>query len=441
MSFTSFEFILLFLPVFIIIHKVIKNINIKNILLLIFSLFFYAWGEPRNILILLCLMIVCYICSFIINKFKNKYLLLLFVIVLLFPLVLYKYYFNYLPLGISFYTFQLLSYLIDVYMNRCELEKNIIYLSIYFAMFPTICSGPILRYGDVKDRIINREVTIDNIEDGLTRFVIGLSKKIILADNLARIADTAYGINVHLIQANMAWLGAVAYMLQIYFDFSGYSDMAIGLGKMLGFDFKENFDKPYTSRSITEFWRRWHISLGSWFKDYVYIPLGGNRVSNFRWIFNILVVWILTGIWHGSSLNFIVWGLYYGILLIIEKKYLKKYLDKYKFLSHLYLLLLTFGGWIIFRIENIVDLPYYVFALVDIRNLGSIDELISQNVLFSIFYIVLGILCLLPPISKNIKVFFQKNRIVNDVVIILLLVISIFILENGSYRSFIYFNF
>ena len=440
MSFISLEFLFIFLPLFIALYLLINNIFFKNCLLLLFSLLFYAWGEPKRILILIVLIILCYFFSYIISNKKNKYLLFLFIIILISPLLLYKYYLGSMPLGISFYTFQLLSYLIDVYMGRCCFEKNLLNLSIYFSMFPVISSGPILRYIDVKDSINKREVSINNVENGLARFIIGLSKKIILANNLANISDVAFGINVHIVQANMAWLGAIAYMLQIYYDFSGYSDMAIGIGQMLGFNFKENFDEPYLSKSITEFWRRWHISLGSWFRDYIYIPLGGNRVSVVRWIINILAVWILTGIWHGSSLNYIAWGLYNGIILIVEKKYLKTYLATKNNMSHIYTLILLFGGWIIFRIQNIIDIPYYIFALIDIRNLGTISELASQGVLFDILYVLIGIICIIPKF-KHMVVKFVHNKYLYNIALILLLVISVIFIENGSYKAFLYFGY
>ena len=440
MSFISFEFLFIFLPIFYILYFLINNISFRNSLLLVFSLFFYAWGEPKRIALLLILILLCYVFAYMINRYKKRLLLFILIFILIFPLIMYKYFLNEMPIGISFYTFQLLSYLIDVYMNRCDFEKNIFKLAIYFSMFPIICSGPILRYKDIKDSISGRTVKIDDIEKGLSRFIIGLSKKIILANNLAQIADVAFGIDVHLINANMAWVGSIAYMLQIYYDFSGYSDMAIGLGKMLGFSFKENFNSPYLSRSVTDFWRRWHISLGSWFRDYIYIPLGGNRVSTLRWAFNILIVWTLTGIWHGSSLNFITWGLFYGVMLIIEKKYLRHILEKHVILSHIYTLSIIFFGWIIFRIQNVADIPYFVFALIDVRNIGTITELAGQNVLFDIIYIIIGIVCLIPVVKKPfINIF--KHKIIYEFVIVILLIISIVLIENGSYKTFLYFKF
>ena len=440
MLFTSFEFIFVFLPVLIVVYSIFKNIKIKNVILVLFSLLFYAWGEPKNIFLLILLILLCYVFSFLINKRKNKYLLFTFIAILITPLIFYKYFYDSMPLGISFYTFQLLSYLIDVYTEKCECEKNIINLSVYLSMFPSISSGPILRYPDIKNNIYNRKISIEKIEKGLSRFIIGLSKKIIIADNLSNIVNNAFSINVHIIQANMAWLGAIAYMLQIYFDFSGYSDMAIGLGRMLGFSFKENFDEPYISRSITDFWRRWHISLSMWFRDYVYIPLGGNRTSTIRWIFNLLIVWILTGIWHGTSMNFIVWGLYYGVILIIEKLLLKNFLDKHKFISHIYSLLIIFVGWIIFRIGNVMDIPYYLFALIDIRNLGTINYLVSQNITFDTIYILLGVILIMPSVKTLL------NKLINikylrDFILIILLIISVVFIENGSFSTFLYFKF
>ena len=258
-----------------------------------------------------------------------------------------------LPIGISFYSFQILSYVIDLYNKKVEVQRNIFSLALYVSLFPQLIAGPIVRYETVEDELKNRKENLPDILSGFKRFIVGLSKKIIIANNMGLIADSIFVLNNSNIGTLIMWLGVLAYTLQIYFDFSGYSDMAIGLGKMFGFHFLENFNYPYIAKSITDFWRRWHISLSSWFRDYIYIPLGGNRVSKLKWIRNICVVWLLTGLWHGASWNFVLWGAYFAIILLIEKIFLLKFIEKSpKIIQWLYAIFLIMLGWVIFRCES-----------------------------------------------------------------------------------------
>ena len=347
MVFSSLSFIFFFLPIFLLIYFISKK-ELQNIVILLGSLFFYAWGEPKYVIVMIFSIIFNYLCGLLINRYRkhDKLFLILAIIGNLLLLFVFKYLdftiininrlFSsninslnlLLPIGISFYTFQAMSYVIDVYKKKVKVQKNIITMGTYVALFPQLIAGPIVRYKDIEKQLSNRTINLNKVSDGIRRFIIGLGKKVIIANNVAVIVDTIFDGNIQNTGALVLIIGTIAYALQIYFDFSGYSDMAIGLGKILGFDFLENFNYPYISKSITEFWRRWHISLSSWFRDYVYIPLGGNRVSKIKWIRNIFIVWFLTGLWHGASWNFILWGLYFAVILLLEKLVLSKYLDK-----------------------------------------------------------------------------------------------------------------
>ena len=330
MVFTSISFIYYFLPLLLICYFVVPK-KFRNIILLMFSVLFYFYGEPKYILLMLIEVLISYVVGLLIDKYKNKNILIIgiFIHVLLFGI--FKY-FNFviinvnnlfhsnlnllnvvLPIGISFYTFQIISYEIDVYNKKVNVQSNILKYFLYVFLFPQLIAGPIVRYQDVNNEIDNRNVTFEMFERGVRRFIIGLSKKVIIANNLGELCNIY--LNLGDKSVLFTWIFAIGYMLQIYFDFSGYSDIAIGLGKMLGFNFPENFNYPYMAKSITDFWRRWHMTLSSWFRDYVYIPLGGNKKGVLKQIRNILIVWLLTGLWHGASWNFIVWGLYFGILL------------------------------------------------------------------------------------------------------------------------------
>lgn len=386
MLFSSLTFIYLFLPAILILHFLMPDIRSKNIILLIFSLLFYAWGEPIYILLMLISILINFLFAVKIEKSLNsskpqwgKIHLIGSIIVNLFLLGIFKYadfiiatlnaVLNLhlvplnitLPIGISFYTFQAISYTVDIYRKKIPAQQNFLTLATYITNFPHLVAGPIVRYETVQHELTHREVTLDNFTSGINRFVRGLAKKVLIANNVAVIAESVFTSNLSQVPTLVAWVGIIAYTLQIYFDFSGYSDMAIGLGKALGFNFLENFNYPYTAKSVTEFWRRWHISMSSWFRDYLYIPLGGNRVKLVRWLFNILIVWMLTGLWHGSAWNFGIWGLYYAALLIIEK--LLAHLFQVKVpavLKYLYTITLIMIGWVFFRIENITDCTIFI---------------------------------------------------------------------------------
>ena len=336
MVFSELSFLFMFLPAVLLVYYICPA-KIKNLVLVLASLVFYAWGEPKYVLVMLGSIVVNYIngilMGYFINKNKEKSqkaVLIVSVVENLGILGLFKYAGPHvglaLPIGISFYTFQIMSYIIDVYRRKVNYQKNLINFAAYVTMFPQLIAGPIVRYKTVDAQLTKRDHTVDKFAEGVRRFVIGLGKKVLLANVAGSMWEYILANDGR--SAVMAWLGAIGFAFQIYFDFSGYSDMAIGLGKMFGFDYEENFNYPYIGKSITEFWRRWHISLGTWFKEYVYVPLGGNKKGNVRQIINIFIVWALTGIWHGASLNFMFWGMYFGVLLILEKLVLKKILKK-----------------------------------------------------------------------------------------------------------------
>ena len=448
-----------------------KIFRIENLFLLIFSLFFYGWGEPKYIVIMVFTIILNYICALIIDanaakgrKGAARATLIVSVVINLGILGFFKY-FNFflsninsifgldieflrlaLPIGISFYTFQTMSYTIDVYRRTAKVQKNIINLAAYVTMFPQLIAGPIVRYQDVADQLEYREGTAERFAQGVSRFCIGLGKKVLLANNIGELWDTVKVMEHPTVLS--AWLGALAFMFQIYFDFSGYSDMAIGMGKMLGFEFLENFNYPYTARSITDFWRRWHISLSTWFREYVYIPLGGNRKGLPRQILNLLIVWSLTGFWHGASWNYLCWGLYFGIILIIEKVFLLKPLKKApKAVGSVYTLLLVLVSWVIFAIEDVSKIPAFLGAMVGIGASGydtqSLYLLVSNIVLF----VILIPACTDLPSRLMKKIFPSEDRavaaqtVVRNVFCIAVLVLSVASLVSDSYNPFLYFRF
>ena len=347
-----------------------------------------------------------------------------------------------LPIGISFYTFQIISYLIDVYKGEAKVQKNIFKLAMYVSLFPQLIAGPIVRYKTIEEQIEKRTYTFEKFSLGVRRFIIGLGKKVLIADILGELTVIVLGGNESSIV--YYWLYAISSMLQIYFDFSGYSDMAIGLGKMLGFEFLENFNYPYIARSITEFWRRWHISLSSWFRDYIYIPLGGNKVSKIKWLRNILIVWILTGLWHGAAWNFVMWGLYFGILLIIEKVFLNKYLEKIpKFFAHIYTLLIVMISFIIFNGNSVTDILQNIGGLFGINNIPFITQE-SLYYLKSYFIIIIISIIGATPILKQISNNNKIHKIINyiePIFLLLILIISTSYIIDGSFSPFLYFRF
>ena len=344
-----------------------------------------------------------------------------------------------------------MSYVIDVYRKDAEVQRNIFDLALYVSLFPQLVAGPIVRYQTVVEQISIREYSLDKFADGVNRFVLGLSKKVILANQLALVADGVFIKNVANLSIVESWIGIVCYTFQIYFDFSGYSDMAIGLGKMFGFDFLENFDYPYISQSVSEFWRRWHISLGSWFRDYVYIPLGGNRVSKFRLYMNVLVVWCLTGLWHGANWTFVVWGLYYGVFLILEKAFLEKALKKLpKILRHVYLLLVVIIGWVFFRADNIVQGIDFIKVMMGFGTSPITNNSVSIYINDYWYIIVAAAIFSTPIMDKFKRVILRnnKNLLENGVVyklqsliLIICMFIVIVLLTGSSYNPFLYFRF
>lgn len=466
MEFSSLIFLFVFFPIFIFSYFIFKNRAYRNFVLLIFSLLFYAWGEPIYIFLMLLSIIVNYFLAILIDQYskKAKILLLISIIFNVGLLIIFKYTnffidgFNWLfnahiskqnialPIGISFYTFQILSYVIDVYRKNVKVQKNIFYLGCYITAFPQLIAGPIVKYSTIDKELTDRCENIEDISSGIRLFVKGLAKKVIIANNVGFITDSILPLGATSYGFIGALVAMIAYTLQIYFDFSGYSDMAIGMGRILGFHFDINFNYPYISKSITEFWRRWHISLSSWFKEYVYIPLGGNRVGKLRLIINILIVWALTGLWHGASFNFLLWGLYYGIILLLEKLVLNKVLDKMpSIVKHIYVLFIVVIGWTIFRNENFNDLKEVFGSLIGLYGLGNMKIFtFTQCLSFRhIVAIVLGIIFSTPILNtiNNKLCSYKYGSWIRDTVIIVVFIICIINLVSGSYNPFIYFRF
>lgn len=456
MLFSSIEFLYYFLPVVMILYFIVP-MKAKNSVLLLSSLLFYAWGEPTYVFLMIAVILVGYLFGLGMTTKYKKVCLVGSIVCLLAILGYFKYVdffidsFNQvtglsvsllrvaLPIGISFYTFQVLSYEIDVYRGNVAVQKNIIDFATFVALFPQLIAGPIVRYADIEKQLKTREHNLDRFRAGLSRFIVGLGKKALIANNLASFIALFRDSSPSVLSY---WMYIVAFTLQLYFDFSGYSDMAIGLGKIFGFDFPENFDYPYLSKSATEFWRRWHKTLGGWFRDYVYIPLGGNRVKKWRWVFNTLVVWLLTGFWHGASWTFVLWGLIFFVLLMIEKLFLKKYLDKSRVLSHIYLLFFVMMSFVLFNADSFEQAGSDFLGLfgvgVPLVNEESLYFLRSNAVLFAVA--IFGAM----PIVKNLALKLKETKafcIVEPIVLILLLVLVTAYLVDGSFNPFLYFRF
>ena len=420
MLFSSLTFLFMFLPILIVVYYISSD-KLKNYILLLASLIFYSWGEPKYIIIMLVSIIFNYLIALLIGNNKKKNIRrLLLVIAIIFNIgMLFSFkYINFfidninsifnlsiggvnvsLPIGISFYTFQILSYVIDVFRKEVKVQKNIFYLGTYISFFPQLIAGPIVRYSTIEEQINNRKHSIEKVCEGVRRFIIGFAKKVIIANNAALLADNIFDSNLfNSYGALIILLGLIAYTIQIYYDFSGYSDMAIGLGKIFGFDFLENFNYPYSSISITDFWRRWHISLSTWFRDYVYIPLGGNRVSKAKWIRNIFVVWLLTGLWHGASFNFVLWGLFYAVFLLFEKQVFGRILDKLpKIIRWIYAFIIINIGWLIFRIENLNTLGVAFKNIFTFKHSDFVKYILDNlNIMHSLILIVIGIIFMFP---------------------------------------------
>lgn len=473
MVFSSILFLFRFLPVVLLLYFVAPG-KIKNLVLFLMSLLFYAWGEPVYVVLMLFSTVVDYTHGLLVHCFKEKgqmgrakMVVLSSVVINLFLLCFFKYSdflihnINHilgtgiaglnlgLPIGISFYTFQTMSYTIDVYRGDAKVQTNIISFGTYVALFPQLIAGPIVQYKTVDEQINHRTVTWEGFSYGIIRFVTGLGKKVLLANNIGLLWEEIQALSTAgAISALTAWLGALAFAFQIYFDFSGYSDMAIGLGAMFGFRFNENFTHPYESKSITEFWRRWHVSLGTWFKEYVYIPMGGNRCGRGKQIRNIMIVWALTGIWHGASWNFMVWGLYFGVILIIEKLWLYRLLEKLPVVCrHIYTSILVLISWVIFAFDSMNYGALYIGKMF-----GTDGMLVDGKALYFIgsygmLFVILFVGSTSFPkraaefvMEKLKNTVFLQTALCN-VVLAAILMLSIAFVVDASYNPFLYFRF
>lgn len=468
MVFSSLLFIFFFLPTTLLIYF-LSPIKIKNVVLLMTSLIFYAWGEPIYITLMIFSAIVDYFHGMIIDRnrkyrqWKAKAALFSSIVINISLLGFFKYadflihQINILlntnipptdlplPIGISFYTFQTMSYTIDVYRGVVKAQKNPITFATYVSLFPQLIAGPIVRYQRIQKQLFDRTITFGSFSNGVRIFIIGLGKKVLLANNIGLLWENIQNVNIEELTVFSAWLGILAYALQIYFDFSGYSDMAIGLGKMFGFSFPQNFNFPYLSKSITEFWRRWHMTLGRWFRDYVYIPLGGNRVSRRRHFLNLLIVWSLTGFWHGAYWNYILWGLYFGLLIIIERAFLIEWLVKMpSMIQRLYFFFSIMVSWVIFVFEDLTLTIHYLQLMFGFTKQPIFD---SQFIYFgytNLFLLIIAFISAFPIVSL-IKKRFMLNRLVKTYMIpvlyVFILLLSTAYLVDESYNPFLYFRF
>ena len=457
MVFSSILFIFRFLPIAMGIYFLTPK-KLKNLSLLILSLIFYSWGEPRYFLLMIASIFVDYFISINIEKNnknkKIKILLLAISIIFNVGILFFFKYINFfieninsifnmslnnvkitLPLGISFYTFQTMSYTIDVFLGKVKAEKNIINFGAFVCLFPQLIAGPIVKYIDISKELKNRDINLDEIQEGIRLFILGLGSKVLIANNIGSLWNEVETMGFNNISTILAWMGIIAFSLQIYFDFNGYSLMAIGLGKILGFNFPNNFNYPYESRSITEFWRRWHITLGQWFKQYVYIPLGGNRLGRARTYFNLFIVWFLTGLWHGASYNFILWGLYFFILICIEKNGLLNLLNKHKLISHIYTIFFILVGWVLFAVIDLNQIINF-FKKMFIFNAGNEWIYYLRN------YIITYTIAIIFSTSFLKKIYnkFVKSNIVDTIILITIFLLSIAYLVDSSYNPFLYFR-
>ena len=465
MLFSSVTFLFYFLPAMILLYFLVPR-KFKNAVLLAFSLFFYAWGGVTYALLMVLAIIMGYVAGLLIEKFRGRKVSKVILFLAVAAVISFMLYFKYtdffidnfnkvtglsipllrlaLPIGISFYTFQIISYVVDVYRGE-KAQKNPINLAAYVAMFPQLIAGPIVRYADVARELEERTHSITDAAQGVRRFIMGLAKKVLIANSMYDLSQIIYKAEEKTVV--FYWIYGIAVALYIYFDFSGYSDMAIGLGKIFGFHFLENFNYPYISKSVTEFWRRWHMSLGSWFRDYVYIPLGGNRVPKWRWFINIFAVWLFTGFWHGASWNFILWGLFFGVLLVIEKFWLLKYLEKSRVIGRVYILFAAMISFMVFNIDGLGEAFSYVGGLF---GAGGVPFINAETVYYLRSYAVLLIAAVVgaTPLVKNVAIKLsegEKTRKVMSVaepcvLIILLVVVTAFLVDSSS-NPFLYFRF
>lgn len=468
MVFSSLTFLFFFFPIAIGLYYLVPGIKLKNLVLFLSSLVFYAWGEPIYVVIMIISTLNDYWHSMWIHHARKRGEKEIAVVALISSIIInlgLLGFFKYgdfaistinavfrldlplmhlpLPVGISFYTFQTMSYTLDVFLGNVKMQRNILTLGTYVTMFPQLIAGPIVRYETVEAELTHRQITWDLSAKGVRRFIVGLGKKVIIANQMGILADAAFKLQDSEQTVLFAWLGIIAYAFQIYFDFSGYSDMAIGMGWMMGFHFLENFNYPYISKSITEFWRRWHISLSTWFRDYLYIPLGGNRKGLGIWLRNILIVWFLTGLWHGAAWNFVLWGVYFGIILIIERLFLFNWLKKLPIISNLYAMGLVLFGWVLFRSESLHQIKSYTAALLGRRPLGALADLDAQNLIYLLPFMLLAIIAS-TPLPSIIGRWMDKDlrgQLFLDLAAIVVLLLSVMFLVNSSFNPFIYYRF
>ena len=460
MVFSSIIFIFMFLPLVLILYRILPE-KLRNGLLLAASLVFYAWGEPVYVLLMIFSIVFNYIMGLRLESDNRKKIILIICIAVNIGMLCFFKYTDFaidninrifgagirtmelaLPIGISFYTFQVLSYIIDVYRGTVKVQRNIVDFGMYITFFPQLIAGPIVRYQDIERQLKNRGLNADMAADGIVRFVTGLAKKVLIANQCGLLWDEIYSYGGH-IPAVMAWTGAAAFTLQIYYDFSGYSDMAIGLGKIFGFTFPENFRYPYESRSITEFWRRWHITLGTWFREYLYIPLGGNRKGAGRQIVNLLVVWFLTGLWHGAGWNFIIWGLYYFAIITAEKMFLGVLIEKLpKGAAHLYALFFIVIGWVIFACDDITVLGAYLKSMAGMNGAASgmsMYYLQTYGVLLALG--AFGSLHFVKSTASKLTEAGRAFQAAKYIYVFVILAVAVAFIIGDSYNPFLYFRF
>lgn len=464
MIFSSITFLYYFLPAVLLLYYIVPA-RLKNAVLLLASMLFYAWGEQALVILFAFSILAGWIFGLAIEKYKGtlQKILLGCAVVSDLAILLYFKYTDFfiesinavsglsipllriaLPIGISFYTFQLLSYEVDVYRGTVSAQKNVIDFAAYVAMFPQLIAGPIVRYADIEKQLSHRSHSFALCADGIKRFIVGFGKKVLLANSLGELA--VYFRSSTDLSVLYYWIYAVSFMLQIYYDFSGYSDMAIGLGKMFGFSFMENFDYPYISRSITEFWRRWHISLGSWFRDYVYIPLGGNRKGLAWQLVNISIVWMLTGFWHGAAWNFVLWGIFYAVLLMLEKIFLKKWLDSHHVIGHVYTVLFVMLGFVLFNAPTLKDVLSDIYGMFAFAKYPAVS---TEAVYYLRSYAVVIVASIIgaTPLVKSVLASLKKTRagiildILEPVFLLSVLVVGTAYLVDGSFNPFLYFRF
>ncbi|PEP91961.1 MBOAT family O-acyltransferase [Bacillus toyonensis] len=468
MVFSSLIFLCMFLPLALIIYYVSPKI-LRNFILFIVSLIFYAWGEPVYIVIMIFSTIFDYFNGVLIDKYRDrkgitKAIFINSIIVNLGILAFFKYYgfvvdnintiFNLniqvetlpLPVGISFYTFQTMSYVIDVYLGKVQAQKNIISFSTYVTMFPQLVAGPIVKYSDIDKQLQERKVTLERFGEGMELFIRGLALKVLLANNIGLLWTSVKATSISELTILTAWIGIIAFAFQIYCDFRGYSAMAQGLGKMFGFDFPENFNYPYISKSVTEFWRRWHISLGSWFREYVYIPLGGNRTGLLKQLRNLLIVWFLTGLWHGANWNFIVWGLYFGLFVTLEKLFLLKWLNnRMSFIGHVYTLIIVLIGWVFFEFENLSVATDFIGTMFGFNQSVFLDNKTLYYLTTNFMLFIVLAICSTPFPKRAFGHIREKLKLPGAIGIpvfyVILAVLSTAYLVNDTYNPFLYFRF